>query len=105
MFKVKFLDENQKWQHVWQTSWGITTRSIGILVMVHGDDKGLVLPPRVAPIQVICIPIFYKDQPNQKLSSYLQEIYQNIKKQHAHVRIHLDDRLQLTPGWKYAHWE
>lgn len=62
MFGIEFEDENKERKHVWQTSWGLTTRSIGILIMHHGDDKGLVLPPKVANIQVVIIPIRIKNK-------------------------------------------
>jgi prolyl-tRNA synthetase len=103
MFDIKYLDQNQKEQYVWQTSWGLTTRSIGILIMVHGDDKGLVLPPRVAPIQVILIPIITsKDNPEIILSKVKE--YSKLLSD-ADVRNKIDDRDCYNPGWKYSHWE
>ena len=103
MFKIKFLDEAQKKSLVWQNSWGLSTRTIGVLVMFHGDDKGLVLPPRVAPIQVVIVPIhFKKDDANA-----IDDQAHAIKKQLVSlgVRVNVDDRDNYNPGWKYNHWE
>eukprot|EP00884_Botryococcus_braunii_P010190 jgi/Botrbrau1/19172/Bobra.0077s0081.1 len=106
MFKIEFEAEDKTKQLAWQNSWGLSTRTIGVMVMVHGDDKGLVLPPRVAPVQVIVIPI-----PNSKmseeervaLSDKAMEIVELIKD--AGVRVSSDTRDVYTPGWKYNHWE
>mmetsp|Transcript_32826 Transcript_32826/g.93157 ORF Transcript_32826/g.93157 Transcript_32826/m.93157 type:complete len:545 (-) Transcript_32826:388-2022(-) len=106
MFEIEFEAEDKTKQLVWQNSWGLTTRSIGVMIMVHGDDKGLVLPPRVAPCQVICIPI-----PNSKLTdeqrAALTERIEEMTKQlaGAGVRAQSDTRVNYTPGWKYNHWE
>ena len=71
-FKIEFIGKDEKKHYVWQTSWGISTRLIGALVMVHGDDKGLVLPPREAPFKVVIIPIFYKEVENRGLENELR---------------------------------
>nr|CCA27955.1 prolyltRNA synthetase putative [Albugo laibachii Nc14] len=87
-----------------QTSWGFTTRSIGIMIMVHGDDKGLVLPPRIAPLQVIIVPIPYKDrQEIDEISNQAKDVCQLLES--VGVRVQVDDRQVYTPGWKYNFWE
>lgn len=89
---------------IWQTSWGFTTRSIGVMILFHGDDQGLVLPPRVAHTQIVIVPILIKDQEKFKLQ--LDKAHE-IKRQLAKVgiRAYVDDRTNYSPGWKYSHWE
>ncbi|WP_425321226.1 proline--tRNA ligase [Candidatus Nitrosocosmicus franklandus] len=101
-FEIKFLNSNNKEEFVWQTSWGISWRLIGALIMVHGDDKGLILPPVVAPIQIIIIPI-YKDQ-NQEL---VKKHANSLKNQLSDLgyRVFVDERDEFTAGWKYNEWE
>ncbi|MEM3442279.1 MAG: proline--tRNA ligase [Candidatus Bathyarchaeia archaeon] len=103
VFEIKFIGEDEKEHYVWQTSWGISTRLIGAMVMVHGDDKGLILPPKIAPIQVVIIPIPYKDADRTELQKKAEEIY--TKLQSAQISAVLDDRAQYTPGWKFNEWE
>jgi len=103
MFNIDFEDENKTTQKVWQNSWGLTTRVIGVMVMVHGDDRGLVLPPRVAPLQVVIVPIPYKDKDNEALVKKAKELYELLDD--AGIRVRLDDRPNYTPGNKYNHWE
>lgn len=106
MFDITFTDGEGKSSFAWQNSWGLTTRTIGVMVMIHGDDKGLVLPPRVAPSQVVIIPIPpAKDDTaaTEAIKTRSEEIYARLKA--AGVRVELDDRLNYSPGWKYAHWE
>ncbi len=106
MFGIEFEDAAGGRSLAWQNSWGLTTRSIGVAVMVHGDDTGLVLPPRVAPVQVVVVPI-----PNAKLSAEERDALaagaaaaaEALKA--AGVRVKLDARDNYTPGWKYNHWE
>ena len=100
-FDIRFRDKDGKEKYVWQTSWGITTRTIGALVMVHGDDKGLVLPPRIAPIQVIIVPIY----DNQTKEKVLREGEKLKKKLSPKFRTHFDDRDVYSPGWKFNEWE
>jgi prolyl-tRNA synthetase len=103
VFNVKFIGEDEKEHYVWQTSWGITTRLIGALVMVHGDDKGLVLPPKITPVQAVIIPIFYKNVA-QKL--ILEKARENLNKLVENgVAAVLDDSPAYTPGWKFNEWE
>ena len=103
-FDVKYLDETNVETFAWQTSWGVSWRLIGGMVMTHGDDKGLVLPPKIAPIQVVIIPIYYSDENEKGL--VLQTACQ-IKDSLSNndIRVHLDDREQLTPGFKFNDWE
>ena len=103
MFEVWFEDKDGKKQYAWQTSWGFSTRSIGAMILVHSDNKGLVLPPRVAQTQVVIVPITYKEDEAQVIRSKVEEIYQILKK--AGVRVYLDDRENYNPGWKFNHWE
>ncbi|MCS6768554.1 MAG: proline--tRNA ligase [Candidatus Nitrosocaldus sp.] len=100
-FNIRFLDRDGREQYAWQTSWGISWRLIGAVVMVHGDDKGLVLPPRIAPIQVIIIPIFY-DSDKDAVLDKCRRIYTLLRER---FRVHLDDREEYTPGYKFNDWE
>lgn len=102
-FDVKFSDKDNKLDYVWATSWGVSTRLIGGLVMAHSDDEGLVLPPRIAPLQVVIIPI-YKGQ-EQKLAIDIKagELVQQLKS--AGVRVKYDDNDNARPGWKFAEYE
>ena len=102
-FEVKFSDKNNVENYAWQTSWGVSWRLIGAMIMVHGDDKGLVLPPKVAPIQVAIVPIFYSDKDEQKVMKIANEI-KNVLMEN-NIRTHLDDRAELTPGFKFNDWE
>jgi len=103
VFDIKFLDEQEKERYVWQTSWGISTRIIGALVMVHGDDKGLVLPPKIAPIQVVVVPIPYKGAEPEMILSKAKGIFKSL--QERGIETILDDRAEYTPGWKFNEWE
>ncbi|KAL9656291.1 hypothetical protein ABK040_007904 [Willaertia magna] len=103
MFGIKFEDKNKETQLAYQNSWGFTTRSIGVMLMVHSDDKGLVLPPRVASTQVVVIPLYFKDKDNTALVEKAKEVVSELEK--AGIRVELDDRLERTPGWKYNYWE
>jgi prolyl-tRNA synthetase len=101
-FDVKFSDKNNVETFAWQTSWGVSWRLIGALIMVHGDDKGLVLPPRVAPIQVVIVPIYY-DADKENVLKKTREIEQTLKKNK--IRVHVDARDEWTPGYKFHDWE
>jgi prolyl-tRNA synthetase len=103
MFDVWFLDANKEKKFCWQTSWGLSTRSIGTMIMVHSDDVGLVLPPKVALTQVVVVPIVKKGDNEQEINKYSQEVYQEIKA--AGIRVELDDRDNYNPGFKFNHWE
>ena len=102
VFNIRFEDRDQNLQFVWQTSWGVTTRLIGAIIMVHGDDSGLRLPPAVAPIQVVLVPI--------SIGNWKQDVLPAAEKiradlERAGIRVKLDDREEFTPGWKFADWE
>ncbi len=103
VFNIKFIGEDEKEHQVWQTSWGISTRLIGALVMVHGDDRGLVMPPKVAPVQVVIVPITYKATDSTAILEKAKEILEKLKAKGI-VAI-LDDRAEYTPGWKFNEWE
>ena len=100
-FNIKFLDEDQQEKYVWQTSWGTTTRLIGALVMVHGDERGLKLPPKVAPVQVIIVPIMF-DKTKKEVLEKAESIRTILKKD---FRVEIDTRDGYTPGWKFNEWE
>ncbi len=102
VFDIKFEDRNQKLQYVWQTSWGVSTRMVGAVVMAHGDDSGICFPPRVAPIQVIIVPIAVGDWKKQVLPS-AEKVKNQLEKNG--FRVELDKREQFTPGWKFSEWE
>ena len=102
-FDITFLDENNDQQFVWQTSWGLSTRSIGGLIMAHSDDKGLILPPKMASIQAVIVPI-YKSGPDEELvNQKAHSIKQTLEK--ANVSAKVDDRSNLRPGEKFFEWE
>jgi len=103
MFHIEFESLKGDKQLAWQNSWGLTTRTIGVMVMVHGDDKGLVLPPRIAPIQVVIVPIHFAKEDNSTIDNKASEILEMLRE--AGVRVHLDNRDNYNPGWKYNHWE
>ncbi|TMW64585.1 hypothetical protein Poli38472_011465 [Pythium oligandrum] len=104
MFGISAEYEDGKKLIPYQNSWGFTTRSLGVMIMVHGDDKGLVLPPRVAPLQIIVVPIPFKDKDEvDEIFNKADEIKQLLLG--ADVRIDVDSRRVYTPGWKYNHWE
>jgi prolyl-tRNA synthetase len=100
MFKIHFLDQKNEQQLVWQNSWGLSTRSIGAMVMIHSDDKGLVLPPTVAPIQVVIVPILYGS--GQEQLAVAAQIATELKA--LDVRVQVDDSAH-SPGWKFYNWE
>ena len=103
-YGIEFLDKNQERAKPWSTSWGSTTRLIGGMIMTHGDDAGLLLPPRVAPYQVVIVPIPpRKGDWNEAILPKCRELAATLRG--AGLRVHLDDRDQFQPGYKYADWE
>ncbi len=102
-FEVKFLDKDEKNKFAYTTSWGISTRLLGALIMVHGDDKGLVLPPRVAPIQAIIVPIAYDGESGKEVLSNADAIAAELNRKG--IRTEIDKREGYTPGWKFNYWE
>ena len=101
-FDVTFQSAAGTREHVWATSWGVSTRMIGGLIMVHGDDKGLKLPPKLAPHQLVIVPIYYSDEERQMVMEKVDEIITELKQD---VRIKVDDRDNYKPGWKFNEWE
>lgn len=102
-FNVKFADKNNIEHFTWQTSWGVSWRLVGAMIMVHGDNKGLVLPPKVSPIQVVIVPIFYSETDKEKVNAKSAEIQNQLKDKN--MRVHVDDREEVTPGFKFNDWE
>lgn len=102
-FDVKYQDANKELQYVWATSWGVSTRLIGALIMAHSDDTGLVLPPKLAPRQVVVVPIYKDDSEKTAVMEAANRIRQELSEQR--VRVHVDDRDQYRPGWKFNEWE
>jgi len=101
-FDVKYQDKDGSLNHVWATSWGVSTRLIGALIMVHSDDNGLVLPPKMATNQVVIIPIWKSDEEKDKVISLSEKIITELKKDN---NVLLDDREQYNPGYKFTEWE
>ena len=102
-FEVKFADKDNVEHFAWQTSWGVSWRLIGAMIMAHGDDKGLVLPPKVAPMQVVIIPIYKNDNDKENVITKVNEIANILELKN--IRIHIDSREELTPGYKFNDWE
>jgi prolyl-tRNA synthetase len=102
-FEIKYLDENNDLQYCWTTSWGMSTRMVGAVVMAHGDDKGLRLPPKLAPYQVVAVPIFREDDQRGPVMETLTRLVAELKA--AGIRVKIDDRDGLTPGFKFNDWE
>jgi len=102
-FDVKFANAEGKQEHVWGTSWGVSTRLMGALVMTHSDDKGLVLPPSLAPIQVVIVPIYKTEEQLDEISSVVNGLTSELKKRTISVKF--DNRTTQKPGFKFAEWE
>jgi prolyl-tRNA synthetase len=102
-FEVRYLDPNGQLQHCWTTSWGLSTRVIGAIIMVHGDDQGLVLPPKLAPYQVVIVPIFKTEEEKSSVLDVARKLKTELVA--ANVRVTLDEREGSSPGWKFNEWE
>ena len=102
-FDVQFLNKENKYEYVWATSWGVSTRLMGALIMTHSDDNGLVLPPHLAPIQVVIVPIFKKQEDLDKLMVKLNPIADQLKA--LGIRVKVDTEEKYTPGYKFADYE
>jgi prolyl-tRNA synthetase len=100
-FEIQFLDEKNQQQFAWTTSWGLSTRFVGAIIMTHGDDQGLILPPKLAPIQVVVVPIFRNDEEKAKVMPVVERLRQEL----SDFRVKIDERSELTPGFKFNDWE
>jgi prolyl-tRNA synthetase len=102
-FDVKFANKENQLEYVWATSWGVSTRLVGALVMAHGDDEGLILPPRIAPFQVVIVPIHKGEEQKKMIDAKVQEMMKEM--QALGVRVKYDDKDNARPGWKFAEYE
>ena len=102
-FDIKYLAEDNTQQYAWTTSWGVSTRMVGGVIMAHGDDKGLRLPPRIAPYQVVITPIWKSDEDHDAVFGFAKQVEDELRK--AGLRYHLDERDGLSPGFKFNDWE
>ncbi len=102
-FDVKFLNKENKLEYVWATSWGVSTRLMGALIMSHSDDNGLVLPPKIAPIEVVIVPIYKTDEQRETVLEYCANIKKRLEARR--MRVKFDDRDTQKPGFKFAEWE
>jgi len=100
-FNIQYLDVNNELQYCWTTSWGVSTRFIGAIIMTHGDDQGLIMPPRLAPIQVVIVPIYKNDEER----SLVMPVVEKIRAGLGLLRVKVDDRNEVTPGFKFNDWE
>ncbi len=100
-FNIQYLDQNNTLQYCWTTSWGLSTRFIGAIIMTHGDDNGLILPPRLAPYQIVIVPIYKNDEERSLVMPAVDKIQQQLKE----FRVKVDNRTEVTPGFKYHEWE
>ncbi len=100
-FDIQYLDANNEQQYVWTTSWGFSTRFIGAIIMTHGDDQGLILPPKLAPFQIVIIPIFKSDSEQSRV----METVERVRKELSSFRVKVDNRSEVSPGFKFNDWE
>jgi prolyl-tRNA synthetase len=100
-FNIQYLDVNNELQYCWTTSWGVSTRFIGAIIMTHGDDQGLIMPPKLAPIQVVIVPIYKNDAER----SMVMPVVEQVRDRLTGLRVKVDDRSELTPGFKFNDWE
>ena len=102
-FEISFLGKDEEQHFAWQTSWGVSWRLMGALIMTHGDDKGLILPPKIAPIQIVIIPIYYDDAKKNEILTVIADIVEKLDSKG--IRSYVDSSEQHTPGWKFNQWE
>lgn len=102
-FDIQFTNRNNELEYAYTTSWGLSTRFIGAIIMTHGDDKGLILPPRLAPIQVVIVPIYKNAEEKARVMETTDRIFRELKA--AGIRLKVDDREEVTPGFKFNDWE
>jgi prolyl-tRNA synthetase len=100
-FNIQYLDRDNALQYVWQTSWGLSTRMVGGIIMTHGDDKGLILPPRLAPTQIVIVPIYRQEEQRASVMEVAAKLVQEL----VPLRVEVDGREGLTPGFKFNDWE
>ena len=102
-FDIKFLNQKNEMDYAWTTSWGLSARMVGAVIMAHGDDQGLVLPPRLAPTQVVIVPIWRKDAEKSAVLALAAQVTATLKA--AGIRVKLDDREEVSAGFKFNDWE
>jgi prolyl-tRNA synthetase len=102
-FDIRYLDSSGVLQHCWTTSWGLSTRTVGAIIMVHGDDQGLILPPRLAPYQVVIVPIFKTDEEKATVLENARKLRKELAD--AGIRVKMDEREGMSPGFKFNDWE
>jgi prolyl-tRNA synthetase len=102
-FEIQFLNQNNTLEYCYTTSWGLSTRMIGAVIMTHGDDQGLILPPKIAPFQAVIVPIYKSDAEKSKVMDVADKVFLELKG--AGIRVKMDDREGVTPGFKYNDWE
>jgi prolyl-tRNA synthetase len=102
-FEIKYLGKDEEMHYTWTTSWGVSWRLISAMIMLHGDDKGLIVPPKIAPTQVVIIPIYFKEEQSEAITNKTKVLAELLKK--AGVEVQADFRDQYTPGWKFNEWE
>ncbi len=102
-FEIRYLDKSGQLQHCWTTSWGLSTRFVGAIIMVHGDDQGLILPPRLAPHQVVIVPIYRSDEERATVFENAQRLRKECID--AGIRVKMDEREGMSPGFKFNDWE
>jgi prolyl-tRNA synthetase len=102
-FEIRYLDKNGVLQHCWTTSWGLSTRFVGAIIMVHGDDQGLILPPRLAPFQLVMVPIYKSDEERATVLENAQRLRKELTD--AGIRVKMDEREGMSPGFKFNDWE
>jgi prolyl-tRNA synthetase len=101
-FDVKFQTKDGEWAHVWQTSWGVSTRLVGAIVMAHGDDNGVNFPPRLAPVQAVIVPIWKTDEEKARIAQAARAAEEALR---GRYRVRIDLREEVSPGWKFNEWE
>jgi prolyl-tRNA synthetase len=102
-FEIRYLDKNGVHQHCWTTSWGLSTRVVGAMIMVHGDDQGLIFPPRLAPFQLVIVPIYKTDDEKSSVMECAQKLRKDLVA--AGIRVKMDEREGVSPGFKFNDWE
>jgi prolyl-tRNA synthetase len=100
-FNIQYLDINNELQYCYTTSWGVSTRFVGAIIMTHGDDQGLIMPPKLAPIQVVIVPIYKNDDERSRVMPVVESVHQQLES----FRVKVDDRTEVTPGFKFNDWE